>query len=65
MPNIISIGFSLFGYANIDKYSDEVRKSPIIKNDVVTNGWCKIYFLNLIILILLKSFAFETLIIIL
>ncbi|MBQ3437185.1 MAG: MipA/OmpV family protein [Fusobacterium sp.] len=29
--------FSLFGYANIYKYSDEVRKSPIIKNDVVTN----------------------------
>lgn len=29
--------FSVFGYANIDKYSSEVRNSPIVKNEAVTN----------------------------
>lgn len=29
--------FSMFAYAALDKYSKEVRRSPIIKNDIVTN----------------------------
>lgn len=29
--------FSAFAYISLDKYSKEVRRSPIIKNDVVTN----------------------------
>lgn len=29
--------FSIFGNIDIDKYSNEVRKSPIIKNQAVTN----------------------------
>ncbi|WP_022818845.1 MipA/OmpV family protein [Fusobacterium russii] len=29
--------FSMFAYASLDKYSKEVRRSPIIKNDIVTN----------------------------
>lgn len=29
--------FSTFAYASLDKYSKQVRRSPIIKNDIVTN----------------------------